>query len=255
MYRSDDTQVGLARNTAEVGCGALKSCAGSVAKEAKERFKTIGRVDAARFVVLERTRTVGRVTRTICVELERIATGGSVGVAGSVAKERVSTGGRVGVTICVAKKGSKTSGSVGVAGGVVKERVSTNGRVVEDGGEAEKRVTAFSRVCAQIASVRGWVDCSRRRQKRKPCEGEREREEKQAVSPRRPGEWVPDGVDCIRWSNGIFHWMFFCLVVQTAGAGLKKWFYFLKRKSRSKPATNEQNIFLITADYADDTDN
>src|SRR6266498_2999482 len=218
MYRSDDTQVGLARNTAEVGCGALKSCAGSVAKE---RFKTIGRVDAARFVVLERTRTVGRVTRTICVELERIATGGSVGVAG----------------------------------GVAKERVSTDGRVVEAGGEAEKRVTAFSRVCAQIASVRGWVDCSRRRQKRKPCEGEREREEKQAVSPRRPGEWVPDGVDCIRWSNGIFHWMFFCLVVQTAEAGLKKWFYFLKRKSRSKPATNEQNIFLITADYADDTDN
>jgi len=98
---------------------------------------------------------------------------------------------RVGAAGCVAKERLKTAGRVVVAAGVVIERLKTNSRVLAAvvGRYASKRkesIGALGGVAVGIASIGQWANRSHRR--RKPKTGERQRDEQESESQRRPAD-------------------------------------------------------------------
>ena len=113
----------------------------------------------------------GRVAATGAVTIERLDTNGYVGVTSGIANERKITVSGVAVSV-VARQGIATGGRVLEAGGEAKKRVFTDGSIAGAGGEAKEGISALSGVVAGIASVRGWRNRARRRQKRKRGEGE-----------------------------------------------------------------------------------
>ena len=110
---------------------------------AKKRIKPVGRVVAADGVAKERRYPVGGVLVAGAVVLERLKTVGRVVAAGGIVNERLHTGGRVAVAGGVAKERKKTDGRVAVANGVVSERENTDGRVVDAGRVVLKRYVAL----------------------------------------------------------------------------------------------------------------
>src|SRR5438876_8621689 len=65
----------------------------------------------------------------------------------------------------------------------LKRGFKSQSRIVNAGGEAKESASALGRVGASIAPVRSRGDRLKGRTKRKPCEGEREREKYESAPP------------------------------------------------------------------------
>ena len=131
----------------------------------------------------ERTSTVCRVGAAVYVEHEGIDTSRGVAVAGCVGIERIRTTGRI-VVGGIACQRCRANGRVCAAAGVGKERIEANGRVSDAvSGEVLEGPSPLG--CVLTASAANApVRCLSHLRKCK--QSERERDEKESKSQRRP---------------------------------------------------------------------
>jgi len=133
--------------------------------------------------VKERTSTVCRVGAAVYVEHEGIDTSRGVAVAGCVGIERIRTAGRIVVGGIACQRG-RAKGRVCSAAGVGKERIKTNGRV-SDAVRGKALQGPIPLGCVLAASAANApVLCLSHLWKCK--QSERERDEKESESQRRP---------------------------------------------------------------------
>src|SRR5262249_1675297 len=95
-----------------------------------QRAGPVGRVAAARGVLVKRRKTGCRVEVAFGVAKERLIASSSVRDASGIAKERGNASGRVVVAAGIAKKRINTSGCVERTGAVQQKRCCANSRIL-----------------------------------------------------------------------------------------------------------------------------